>query len=272
MDMMVDSVNDPTLTSSKIISSKIWILIGVFLFIIAFITVSHRVYQAQPAEIVIDPNGLNTTEYQKLSKAVSQHDVGNFFMATLPRLQDIVMTQSWVSQVNIERQWGRGIVISALPRIPIARFGSEHLIDAEGVVFKPAAETDLTQSDLIMLQGNEEQSTLIMQQMQLINKWFAPLNMKVEDMVLTPRMTWVVKFDNGMRVIVDNEHTSQKLMNLSQLLQNQLKMKRDEIASVDLRYKNGFVIAWKDEQVAPIELISLSEIRESNEERDIAHQ
>lgn len=155
------------------------------------------------------------------------------------------MEQDWISQVDIERKWGEGIVITALPREAIARFGSEHLIDSQGKVYKPVTESELLQPGLIMLQGDADQSTLIMQQMQQVNQWFAPLEMQVEDLVLTPRMTWAIKFDNGMRIIVDNEHTSQKLMNLSQLLQNQLAGKKDNIASADLRYKNGFVIDWK---------------------------
>ena len=57
-------------------------------------------------------------------------------------------------------------------------------------------------------------------------------------------MTWLIRFDNGLRVIVDNEGTAQKLLNLSQLLGNQLSARRDNIQSIDLRYKNGFTIAW----------------------------
>ena len=37
---------------------------------------------------------------------------------------------------------------------------------------------------------------------------------------------------------------SKKLLSLSQLLGNQLSERRGEIQSVDLRYKNGFTIAW----------------------------
>ena len=57
-------------------------------------------------------------------------------------------------------------------------------------------------------------------------------------------MTWLIRFDNGLRIIVDNENTAQKLLNLSQLIGNQLENRRAEIQSVDLRYKNGFTIAW----------------------------
>lgn len=247
MDPTAASVTKSSLNPSKYLSLKTWITIAVVLFVAVFLLVSNRIYQSQPDKLVVSSKNLDAAQYATLNKAMSKEKSGGFFTAVLPELKDTVMQQDWISQVDIERKWGEGIVITALPREPIARFGSDHLIDSQGKVYEPVSESELTQPGLIMLQGDIEQSSLIMQQMQQINQWFAPLDMRVEDMVLTPRMTWAIRFDNGMRIIVDNEHTSQKLMNLSQLLQNQLSDKRDDIASTDLRYKNGFVIDWKAE-------------------------
>ena len=117
-------------------------------------------------------------------------------------------------------------------------------MDAKGAVFVPADSKDLTQERFATLQGEITQAPVIMQQMQQVNDWYAPLGMQVEDIILSPRMTWLIRFDNGLRVIVDNENTAQKLLSLSQLLGNQLSERRGEIQSVDLRYKNGFTIAW----------------------------
>ncbi len=253
MDTTAASVNKTALNPSKFLSTKMWITITVVLFVAIFFVVSNRIYNSQPAKVVVNTKNLDAAQYETLDKVMGKKEAGSFFTAVLPELKDQVMEQDWISQVDIERKWGEGIVITALPREAIARFGSEHLIDSQGKVYKPVTESELLQPGLIMLQGDADQSTLIMQQMQQVNQWFAPLEMQVEDLVLTPRMTWAIKFDNGMRIIVDNEHTSQKLMNLSQLLQNQLADKKDNIASADLRYKNGFVIDWKAnvEETAP---------------------
>ena len=249
METTAASVNKTALNPSKFLSVKTWISIAVVLFVAIFLLVSNRIYSSQPAKVVVNTKNLDAAQYETLNKAMSKKQAGSFFTAVLPELKDSVMQQRWISQVDIERKWGEGIVITALPREAVARFGSEHLIDAQGQVYKPVSESELLQPGLIMLQGDTDQSSLIMKQMQQVNQWFAPLKMQVEDLVLTPRMTWAIKFDNGMRIIVDNEHTSQKLMNLSQLLQNQLADKREDIAAADLRYKNGFVIDWKNESV-----------------------
>ena len=267
MDTTAASVNKTALNPSKYLSANMWITLTVVLFVAIFFVVSNRIYNSQPAKVVVNTKNLDAAQYETLNKVMEKKEAGSFFTAILPELKDSAMQQDWISQVDIERKWGEGIVITALPREAIARFGSEHLIDSQGKVYKPVSESELSQPGLIMLQGDADQSTLIMQQMQQVNQWFAPLDMQVEDLVLTPRMTWAIKFNNGMRIIVDNEHTSQKLMNLSQLLQNQLADKKENIAAADLRYKNGFVIDWKAKVEETTSTASVVEDKKSQPDR-----
>ncbi|MGP9556054.1 cell division protein FtsQ/DivIB [Psychrobacter sp. AOP7-A1-24] len=203
---------------------------------------------APPANIYVSNQGLSVAQYRSLQEVMEQQQVSSFFTSDLQALRDITMGLAWVDQVSISRDWQRGIVINALPKQAVANFGTERLVDAKGAVFVPADSRDLTQEQFATLQGEMSQAPVIMQQMQQVNDWYTPLDMQVEDIILSPRMTWLIRFDNGLRVIVDNENTAQKLLNLSQLLGNQLSTRRDEMQSVDLRYKNGFTIAWNTTQ------------------------
>ncbi|MGP9544256.1 cell division protein FtsQ/DivIB [Psychrobacter sp. AOP7-B1-25] len=203
---------------------------------------------APPANIYVSNQGLSVAQYRSLQEVMEQQQVSSFFTSDLQALRDITMGLAWVDQVSISRDWQRGIVINALPKQAVANFGTERLVDAKGAVFVPADSIDLTQEQFATLQGEISQAPVIMQQMQQVNDWYTPLGMQVEDIILSPRMTWLIRFDNGLRVIVDNENTAQKLLNLSQLLGNQLSTRRDEMQSVDLRYKNGFTIAWNTTQ------------------------
>lgn len=205
---------------------------------------------APPAAIEVSHQGLSEVQYQALQQTMDQQSISSFFTTDLQMLRDIAVDLSWVDQVSVTRDWQQGIVISALPKEPVANFGTERLVDAKGVVFVPADSNELTQEEFATLQGEITQAPVIMQQMQQINEWFSPLNMQVEDIILSPRMTWLIRFDTGLRVIVDNENTAQKLLSLSQLLKNQLSSRRAEIQSIDLRYKNGFSIAWHMQKTA----------------------
>ena len=201
-------------------------------------------HDAPPAAIQVSNKGLSTIQYQALQQAMSQQTVSGFFTTDLQALRDVAVRLAWIDQVSVTRDWQQGIIVAALPKQAVANFGTERLIDAKGMVFVPADSNELTQEQFVTLQGEIEQAPVIMQQLQQINDWYTPLDMRVEDIILTPRMTWLIRFDSGLRIIVDNENTAQKLLSFSQLLSNQLSNRRAEIQSVDLRYKNGFAVAW----------------------------
>lgn len=204
-------------------------------------------YQAPPTSVAVSAQGLSTLQYQSLTQAMQQQPTDNFFQADLQAIRDRALSLPWVDQVSVMRDWQQGIVVDVLPKQGVANFGSERLVDAQGDVFVPADSNDVGKANFVNLQGEPTQAPVIMQQMQQVNDWFAPLDLQVADMILTPRQTWLIQFDNGLRVIVDNENTAQKLMTLSHMLSSQLHDEQDKIQSVDLRYKNGFTIAWKPE-------------------------
>jgi len=252
-DLMSDKAGRPV-SKIQIPNSVryLFMILVIGLLVLILIMGGKALRDAPPAEIHVSNQGLSSAQYNSLQTVMDQQKVSSFFTSDLQALRDITTGLAWVDQVSISRDWQRGIVVTALPKQAVANFGTERLVDAKGAVFVPADSNDLTQERFATLQGEMTQAPVIMQQMQQVNDWYTPLDMQVADIILSPRMTWLIRFDNGLRVIVDNENTAQKLLNLSQLLGNQLSGRRDEIQSVDLRYKNGFTIAW-DMSASPVE-------------------
>ncbi len=252
---MIESVKQiflPTESDKQYSRIQMPELVQLFVFLAFFaltictiVIVWNAIEHAPKVSVVIDSDNLNSAQLKQLNKAIDKQPSGSFFSTDLQGLKDNITALSWVDRVSITRDWHKGIRVQALARQPIARFGSEHLLDAQGKVYAPADDDVLTAYDLVSLQGEEKQAEVIMNQMQQVNEWFAPLGLFVEDMILTPRMTWLIKFNSDLRVLVDGENTSQKLLNLSNILQDQLADKKDDIDSIDLRYKNGFAISWK---------------------------
>jgi cell division protein FtsQ len=116
-------------------------------------------------------------------------------------------------------------------------------------VFSEAVWQD--HQELPLLHGPSNQALAMMQQYQQIDQWFVPLGLRLKELYLTDRMTWFMSFDSGLRVIVDQEQTNLKLQRFSELGQQDAKL-RDlwpRIAAVDLRYRNGMALQWKDVSV-----------------------
>ena len=245
-DLMSDNVHRPTAKFQMPNVVKYFFTILVLSLLLLILLMGGKALRdAPPAAIYVDRQGLTQIQYETLQRIMNQQQVNSFFTSDLQTLRDISVGVPWVDQVSVTRDWQHGIMVTVLPKQAVANFGTERLVDSKGSVFVPADSQDLIGEQLAMLQGEIEQAPVIMQQLQQINSWYAPLDIQVEDIILSPRMTWLIRFDNGLRVIVDNENTAQKLLNLSQLLGNQLSERRDDMQSIDLRYKNGFTISWK---------------------------
>lgn len=214
-------------------------------FLIGFLLLN--ILQKRPAQpIVIDEKNLSSAEIEAMQAVVASLGDVQFFSADLAHIHQTVSTLSWVENVDVYRDWYQGVLVVVTPRKAVAKFGSRQLLDASGVVFEPVDKDKLLSKNMIRLQGSSDESRAIMRQLYRINMWFAPLNMSVDDLILTPRQTWIIRFNNGLRVVVDREDTEQKLYNLPKILQKQYKSQISSIQSIDLRYKNGFVIAWKN--------------------------
>ena len=214
-------------------------------FLVGFLLLN--ILKKRPAKpIVIDDKYLTPAEAQALSHALTQLGDVEFFGADLKQIHQAASSLNWVENVDVYRDWYQGVLVTATSRRAIAKFGSYQMLDANGVIFEPVDSNQLLSKNLIRLQGDSTEARNIMQQLYRINMWFAPLNISVDDLVLTSRQTWIIRFNNGLRIIVDRDDTEQKLYNLPKILQKQYNNQMSLIQSIDLRYKNGFVIAWKN--------------------------
>lgn len=219
------------------------LMLGVVLLLLILAALAINVFNKLPnAAISLQHKGLNTQQTLQLQQLLGEKADTNLLKADLQSYLAKLETVDWVGQVDVRRDWQQGIVVNVVPRQAVAKFGSERLVDANGTVFKPADSNDLNNASLMQLQGDSQNAVVMMQQIKQVSDWIMPLGMKIEEVIVTPRMAWLFRFDNGLRVLVDNDNTSEKLYRLSIMLQNQLKPQLKTLQTVDLRYKNGMAI------------------------------
>ncbi|MDO4250296.1 MAG: cell division protein FtsQ/DivIB [Moraxella sp.] len=223
--------------------TTVWLVVVLLGVMAAFV----YIMSLRPAQkITVAASALNPAEYTALQNAMNQLGEVSFYRTDLSQIGHQALTLSWVDNVRVERNWQQGIVVHATSKTAVANFGSERLVDAHGAVFSPADAASLGDTKLTTLYGEGEDASQIMQKMYRLNQWYAPVGLVVEDIVLMPRRTWLIRFDNGLRVVVDHDRSDEKLYMLSGVLADKNSgIEMSKIESVDLRYKNGFSIAWK---------------------------
>lgn len=241
----MNSLAEPTPSVRPWYVTVLFLVVVVAIFMLAF-NAFHWAKDLSKA-LVIEQQNLSTTQVQALQRATKAFEAVKFFDVDLQEIHRAVSALSWVESAKVSRDWRHGVRVSVVPRKAVANFGSGHLVDANAVVFVPADDKDLMNPKLSNVYGETEQAGEIMQRMRQVNTWFASQKLMTDDIILTPRQTWVIRFNNGLRVIVDHEHTEQKLYTLATLLNTSLAKDLPNMQSVDLRYKNGMAIAWKQQ-------------------------
>lgn len=231
-------------------------LLGWLLFIAAFAFCGLGVYglaqvmshaRVAKLDIVGTQTAQQTEQVRELVLPVMQ---GNYFTADLEQIRDRTLAVSWVDRVVVSRAWPNQIRVRVMPKHPIARWGSGRLLSDNGEVFQSADA--LPQRHLPLLHGPIGQSKVMMRRYNEINQLFLPVGMQLKELYLTDRMTWFMQFNTGVRVIVDQEQTMSKLQRLSHLARTDLKPVWPRVAAVDLRYRNGLALQWKNAQPPPI--------------------
>ena len=150
----------------------------------------------------------------------------------------------------VSRAWPNQIRVRVMPKHAIARWGSGRLLSDDGDVFQSAEP--LPQRHLPLMHGPISQSKVMMRRYNEINQLFLPVGMQLNALYLTDRMTWFMQFNTGLRVIVDQDETMSKLQRLSHLARTDLKPVWPQVAAVDLRYRNGLALQWKNAQAPAI--------------------
>ncbi|MGE4315109.1 cell division protein FtsQ/DivIB [Acinetobacter sp.] len=168
----------------------------------------------------------------------------NYFTSDLEKIRDQALELSWVDRVVVSRAWPNSIRVRVMPRHAIARWGTGRLLSDSGDIFTEVVPQN--NQKLPLLHGPASQSKMMMRRYNEINQLFLPVNIRLKELYLTERMTWFMQFDSGLRIIVDQDQTMGKLQRLSHLAQSDLKPVWAKISSVDLRYRNGMAIQWKN--------------------------
>ncbi len=249
----ITSIHDkPPTRKEKILNAGSWLLMVVACIVLmaGLFGLYKVITDAKVANLQVVGTD-SAIENQLLMQQLAPAVTANYFTADLEKIRDQALQVSWVDRVVVSRAWPDGIKVRVMPRHAIARWGTGRLLSDDGDVFAEAVVKN--HPGLPMLHGPLSQSKVMMRRYNEINQLFVPSGLRLKELYLTERMTWFMQFDTGLRIIVDQDQTMSKLQRLSQLAQTDLKAVWPNIVAIDLRYRNGLSIQWKNSIVPKIE-------------------
>ena len=169
----------------------------------------------------------------------------SFFSADMHAIQQTVAALPWVASVTVKRVWPDAIDIKVLEKKPYVRWGVKSLLNERGELFTPKHVQQFNY--LPILTGPEQQEKKVLEIMKGIRTELADQSMALSEFNVNDRWAWKIKLTSGMEIELGRNEQLKKLHRFLKTLAVLGQERVNSIATVDLRYPNGYAIAWKPE-------------------------
>ena len=160
------------------------------------------------------------------------------------KLQTIEDTQKLFSESDT-------LLIKITEQQPIARWNNQGFLNLRGEIVNLSNKTEL--NHLPLLKADDRYTERVMQQYvlmaKLLNEYnFAPLVLELDN-----TLAWSLTIAPAVSIKLGRDDSIEKLRRLMRVLQHDLNHHAAHIEAVDMRYKQGFAISWKQNPVVAID-------------------
>ena len=184
-------------------------------------------------------HALHKTTRAQIEAALRGRIGGNFFALAPAELRAALEQLPWVRHASVRRVWPDALEIELEEHVPLARWGGQALLNTHGERFHATAEAELP-----LFVGPAGAEREVAQRHARFSQLVAPLGVRLERVVLTPRYAWQLRLSNGLHITLgrDGDVAEARLRRFVELYAGTLGSLAGKPEHVDLRYPNGFAL------------------------------
>ena len=229
------------------VASRVLLVLAAVLLVAGVVRTVQLLKARTPVTTVQVEGELRHADRRAIAERIAPLVKGDYFSLDLAAIRDAAAQAPWVDEVLVSRRWPDGVRIEVREKQPVALWGAGGLISSRGDLFVPteARAATVDAGDLPILFGPASKTVYVMEQYRAMNSILRGLGMRIVELQLTDRMSWFLRMDNGIQLVVDQVDTIEKMQRFAYLYARQLKPDADNISSLDLRYRNGVSVGWK---------------------------
>lgn len=200
-----------------------------------------------PVQQVVFAEPLAHTRRLEIEQVLPAAIKGNFFSLNLEVVRGTLGGLPWVRKVDVRRIWPARLEVRIEEHRPLARWGEGRgeLVNSYGEVFAallPEAEL----AALPLLYGPPGTASEVLKRYSELVGTFRAVNEKPVQVILSPRLAWQLKLENGMLVDMGREQPKApvgvRLQRFIEVYPETVAKRAIRPTVVDLRYPNGFAV------------------------------
>ena len=180
----------------------------------------------------------------QVEEAVATEIHRGFLAADLDRLRHSVEGLEWVEKAEVERRWPDTFLLRIEERTAAARWGDTGLLDRHGKLF--AQSPAHLYPELPVLTGPVGTERTVAEMYLALRGRLAEANLSMTNLTLDERWAWSFELDDGTRIELGRRDVDARVERFFKVVQPALAARLSTIAQVDMRYSNGFAVAWHD--------------------------
>ena len=199
-----------------------------------------------PLKVVRTEGKFRYIQRQDLEQAVASLTRGGFLTVDVAAIRDRAKSLPWVDRVSVRRVWPDSLQLWVEEQDPLCRWRDDAMLNVRGEVFHPKAGS--IPSGYPRLSGPDGSEKELARYYLVIKNRLASLGLVVEELTMDERRAWSMKLKNGAVIRLGSKDLDERLARFYRIYPL-LQADTRQLQEVDLRYTNGFAVAWKN--VAP---------------------
>ena len=205
---------------------------------------------SQPVTRVLVNGDFRHVEQREIVDQVQPFLTEGFMLLDLAAISQQLLQHPWIFDVTLSRRWPGQVQIAVIEQTPIARWGNSAYLNHRGELFEPASPSDTVlelpaATSLPLLRGPDGSATQVMNHFRELGTALSQEQLTLSQLTLNDRGNWSARLDNGISIVLGAGEIMEKIRRFLFTWQQGLSADFSNIETIDMRYNNGFAVAWK---------------------------
>lgn len=184
-----------------------------------------------------------------LNEAIESIETRGFFTVDVNAMKLAVEKLPWVKHASVRRVWPDTLIINVTERRPVAYWGKKGLVSMDGKLFYPDMTTFNKKIPVFIAPDGLEKECL--REYSDAVGLLKPLNLIITKVEFNARHALSIEFDTNIKLVLGRHNKFYRLQRFSRIYPS-IKNHIENIASVDMRYTNGFSVGWRKNTIEPL--------------------
>lgn len=179
----------------------------------------------------------------EVERVVRANLTGGFLTANLGKIQRAVEQLPWADHARVQRHWPDGLYVQVTEQVAAARWGDSALVNTRGEMF--AVDVRHMPTELPRLDGPPGSEAQVAELYFQLYPRLLEAGLRATALTEDARGAWQLELSNGVLVRFGRRQLSERVERFLRAGTAVLATRGSEISVLDMRYSNGFAVAWR---------------------------